>query len=79
VSGFFVGSHLVSSFVEMKLALSQAEESQCTFQGGNRKKARCGRSGEDQAARVTVELARAVRLGGVSWPADGNNIKGMDL
>jgi hypothetical protein len=33
VSGLFFGSHLVSSFVEMKLALSQEEESQCTFQG----------------------------------------------
>jgi hypothetical protein len=31
----FVGSHLGSSFVEMKLALSQGEESQCTFHRGN--------------------------------------------
>ena len=30
-----VGSHLVSSFVEMKLALSQEEESQCTVHRGN--------------------------------------------
>jgi hypothetical protein len=38
VSGFLVfGSHLVSSFVEMKLALSREEESQCTFQGGKRR------------------------------------------
>jgi hypothetical protein len=35
VSWFVVGSHLVSSFVEMKLALSREEESQCTFHGGN--------------------------------------------
>ena len=35
VRGFVVGSHLVSSFVEVKLALSQEEESQCTFHGGN--------------------------------------------
>jgi hypothetical protein len=36
VSWFLVvGSHLVSSFVEMKLALSREEESQCTFHGGN--------------------------------------------
>ena len=36
VSWFFlVGSHLVSSLVEMELALSQEEESQCTFHGGN--------------------------------------------
>ena len=35
VSWFVVGSHLVSSFVEMKLALSQEGESQCTFHGGN--------------------------------------------
>ena len=35
VRGFVVGSHLVSSFIEMKLALSQEEESQCTFHRGN--------------------------------------------
>ena len=35
VRGFIVGSHLVSSFVEMKLALSQEEESQRTVHGGN--------------------------------------------
>lgn len=35
VRGLFVGSHRVSSSVEMKLALSQEEESQRTFQGGN--------------------------------------------
>jgi hypothetical protein len=35
VRGWFVGSHLVSSFVEMKLALSQEEESQRTVHGGN--------------------------------------------
>jgi hypothetical protein len=35
VRGLFVGSHLVSSFVEMKLALSQEEESQYTFHRGN--------------------------------------------
>ena len=35
ILGFVVGSHLVSSFVEMKLALVQEEESQRTFQGGN--------------------------------------------
>jgi hypothetical protein len=35
VRGFVVGSHLVSSFVEMKLALSQEEESQRTVHGGN--------------------------------------------
>ena len=34
VRGFVVGSHLVSSFVEMKLALSQEGERQCTFHGG---------------------------------------------
>jgi len=34
VCGFNVGSHLVS-FVEMKLALSQEEESQRTVHGGN--------------------------------------------
>jgi len=55
VSGFFVGSHLVSSFVEMKLALSQEEESQCTFQGGNRGKGRRRRAEEDEAAGVSVE------------------------
>src|SRR6476660_6260898 len=32
-----VGSHLVSSFVEMKLALAQEEESQRTVHGGNSK------------------------------------------
>jgi hypothetical protein len=41
VSGFLVvGSHLVSSFVEMKLALSREEESQCAFQGGNLRQGR---------------------------------------
>jgi len=35
VRGFVVGSHLVSSFVEMKLALSQEEESQRTVHRGN--------------------------------------------
>jgi len=35
VRGFVVGSHLVSSFVEMKLALAQEEESQRTVHGGN--------------------------------------------
>jgi len=66
VCGFLVGSHLVSSFVEMKLALSRKEESQCTFQGGNRGKDRRRRAGEDEAAGVTVQLARAVRHVGVS-------------
>ena len=35
VRGFVVGSHFVSSCVEMKLALSQEEESQRTVHGGN--------------------------------------------
>ena len=35
VRGFVVGSHLVSSLVEMKLALAQKEESQRTVHGGN--------------------------------------------
>jgi hypothetical protein len=34
------------------------------------KKNRCQRAGENQAAGVTVELARAVRLAGVSRPAN---------
>ena len=34
VRGFVVGSHLVSSFVEMKWALAQEEESQRTVHGG---------------------------------------------
>ena len=34
VRGFVVGSHLVSSFVEIKLALSQEEESQRTVHRG---------------------------------------------
>jgi len=33
VSGFLVGSHLVSSFIEMKLALLEEEESQRTVHG----------------------------------------------
>jgi hypothetical protein len=45
VRGFVVGSHLVS-FVEMKLALSQEEESQCTFHRGNVGKGRRRRAGE---------------------------------
>jgi hypothetical protein len=35
VRGFVVGSHFVSSFVEMKLALSQKEESQRAVHEGN--------------------------------------------
>ena len=35
VTGLLFGSHLMSSFVEMKLALSQEEESQRAFQRGN--------------------------------------------
>jgi hypothetical protein len=35
VRGFVVGSHLVSSLVEMKLALSQEEERQRAVHGGN--------------------------------------------
>ena len=64
-----VGSHLVSSFVEMKLALSQEEESQCTFPEETRNRGRRRRAGEGQAAGVTVELARAVRLEGASRSA----------
>jgi hypothetical protein len=35
VRGFVVGSHLVSSLLEMKLALSQEEESQRAVHGGS--------------------------------------------
>ena len=35
VCRFVVGSHFVFSLVEMKLALTQEEESQCTFHRGN--------------------------------------------
>ena len=35
VRGFVVGSHLVSSLVEMKFALAQEKESQRTVHGGN--------------------------------------------
>jgi hypothetical protein len=82
VSWFFVvGSHLVSFFVEMKLALSQDEESQRTVHGGTRGRGRRWRAGEDQAAGVTVELARAVRLAGVSRSVTAGgcnkNIAGM--
>lgn len=37
VRGFVDGSHLVSSFLEMKLALSQEGESQHAFHGGNQR------------------------------------------
>jgi hypothetical protein len=53
----------------MKLVLSQEEESQRTVHGGNVGRGCCRRAGEEQAARVTVELARAVRLGGASRSA----------
>ena len=53
---------------EMKLALSRKEESQCTFQGGNRGKGRRRRAEEEEAAGVTVKL-RVVRLGGDSRSA----------
>ena len=52
VRRFVVGSHLVSSFVEMKLALAQKEESQCTFQGGNVRQGPC--AGEEAAVGVTA-------------------------
>ena len=79
VRGFVGGSHLVSSFVEMKLALSQEEESQCAFQGGNEGSGRCRRAEEEQAAGVPVLLARAVRLAGVSWSAHaGATTTGLD-
>ena len=51
--GFIGVSHLVSSFVEMKLALSQEEKSQSIFQGGNNGKGRRQRAVEDEVARVT--------------------------
>lgn len=69
VRRFLVGSHLVSSFVELKLALAQEEESQRTDHGGNTRQSRGRRAGEDQAAGVTVLLARAVRLAGASRSA----------
>jgi hypothetical protein len=47
VRGFVVGSHLVSSFVEMNLALSHEEESQRTFHRGNLRQARRWRAGEE--------------------------------
>jgi len=52
VRGFVVGSHFVSSFVEMKLALSQEEESQCTFHRGN------VRQGPSPACRRGLILSR---------------------
>ena len=70
VRRLFVGSHLVSSFVEMKLALSREEESQGTFHGGNLRQSRSRRGGEKQAAGVTVKLARVVRLAGDSRSAN---------
>ena len=66
VRGFIFVSHLVSSFVEMKLALSRVEESQRTVHGGNVRQRPSPACREEQAAGVTVELARAVRLGGAS-------------
>ena len=69
VGWVLVGSHPVSSFVEMKVALSREEESHCTFQGGNtseRPMPACRRgpsSGSDSL------LARTVRLVGASRPA----------
>ena len=47
VRGFVIGSHLVSSFVEMTLALSQEEESQRTVHGGNVRQRRRRRAGEE--------------------------------
>ena len=35
VRGFVVSSHLVSSFIEIKLALTLGQESQRAFHGGN--------------------------------------------
>ena len=60
VAGLLLVAILFPPLFEMKLALSQEEESQCTFQGGNRGKGRRGRAGEEEAAGVTVKLARAV-------------------
>ena len=53
----------------MKLALSLGQESQRAFHGGNVSRGRGWRAGEEQAAGVTVLLARAVRLVGDSRSA----------
>jgi len=53
----------------MKLALSQEGESHAHFREEARGGSRRRRAGEDQAARVTVMRARAVRLVGASRPA----------
>ncbi|MBY0247491.1 MAG: hypothetical protein K2Q17_07475 [Nitrospiraceae bacterium] len=68
VRGFVVGSHLVL-FVEMKLALSQEEESQPTVHIGNLRQGLSPACREGQATGVTLELARAVRLIGDSRSA----------
>jgi hypothetical protein len=53
----------------MKLALAQEEESQRTVHGGNVRHRPCRRAGEEEAARVTVKLARPVRIAGDSLSA----------
>ena len=65
VVGFLLVAILFPPLFAMKLALSPKEESQRTFQGGTKQRPwpACR---EDEAAGVTVLLARAVRLEGVA-------------
>ena len=55
VRWFFVRSHPVSSFVEMKVALSQDGRATAHFKEETQRKGRCRRAGEDRAAGVTVD------------------------
>ncbi len=59
----------------MKLALSQEEESQCTFQGGNKGKGRRRHAERIEHREWQPSLARAMRLEGVSRSAKGYNNK----
>lgn len=65
----FVGSQLVSSFIEMNLALSQEEESQCTVHRGNTRQRSSPACQRGIRAGVPVLLARAVRRAGASRSA----------
>ncbi len=63
------GDFLFHPLLEMKLALSRSEESQCTFQGGKQSaECRRRRAEEEKAAEVTVNCAIGA-LAGVSRSA----------
>jgi hypothetical protein len=71
LSWFVVGSHLVSSLCEMKLALSREQESQCTFQGGNIQSSRLAAFlGERLVGYSTMLIPNVLSLAKAATPFD---------